>query len=84
MEVMLTSFYRILVESVLTHNSVQKEDIEQIEAIRQKYRISLADHLNVLANIEDGVHLYTKYLAEFGIMNVSFMSCLTHSLERLP
>lgn len=71
MEVMLTSFYRILVESVLLRDSVQKEDIEQIEAIRQKYRISLTDHLNVLANIEDGIHLYTKYLTEFDLMNVS-------------
>lgn len=67
---MLYSFYRILVESILSQDHVNKEDIEQIEAIRQRYRIALTDHLFVLTNIEDGLNLYTKYLADFEIMNV--------------
>lgn len=69
---MLLVFYRILIESVLAQVSVSKEDIENIESIRQKYHISLTDHLSILSNIEEGTNLYTKYLEEFGILGVLF------------
>lgn len=68
---MLHYFYQILIESVL-QDSVRKEDIANIEALRQKYGIPLADHLSILSNIDDGLTQYTNYLEEFGIMDVYF------------
>lgn len=78
---MLHYFYQILIESVL-QESVGKEDIINIESIRQKYGIPLADHLSILSNIDDGLTQYTKYLEEFGIIDVFSLYRLLSSLVR--
>lgn len=78
---MLHYFYQILIESVL-QDSVRKEDIANIEALRQKYGIPLADHLSILSNIDDGLTQYTKYLEEFGIMDVYSFYHLLSSLVK--
>ena len=67
---MLIVFYRLFLESVLNCNSVTKSEIEEIESIRQKYHISLSDHISILLDMEEGIALYCKYLEDFGILSV--------------
>ena len=60
-----------------------KEDIEEIESIRQKYHIPLASHLSILANIHEGTQSYIHYLEKFGIASVSlFFNNNHHSPAR--
>ena len=66
----LLDLYRIFIESVLSQEKVKKEDIEEIESIRQKYHIPLSSHLSILANIHDGTQTYIQYLEEFSIAGV--------------
>lgn len=80
-EEMLHYFYQILIESVL-QESVGKEDIANIESIRQKYGIPLADHLSILSNVDDGLTQYTKYLEEFDIIDVFSLYRLLSSLVK--
>ena len=67
---MLIVFYRLFLESVLNRESVTKSEIEEIESIRQKYHISLSDHISILLDMEEAVTLYCKYLEDFGILSV--------------